>query len=399
MNNCSVTNYKNNTVFFFCTLLTAFLPILFKVFGLHKGFSSILCTALTTFILIFCYCVNSKTLLTKKFVFLVLLNAISLALSVGLNGGVGVMLVYVNMILMLHMFNNVYFTKKQCQIIHLFMSAYLIYWVFSLDISLVWKSFVYEPNMNYINPCTMAIITLIAYYHFLIFCNLTFKRKWVRFSIYFALTAFALYFIDQAVCRASLMSLFAFFVFLLIKEKLIANYKKILFTVLLCSFLFPVLYIALYYTIDGINFFGKNLFTGRQVVWSSTYKNIFENVFLGAGSGNTIQLRNTLMDDAHNFFLGIWKNLGFVPVVSIWLLLLSGKSVSEIYGVNKLAKIMFLTSIIASTVETVLNGSEYYIFYLTLLITVNDETTEMIQNTNKINSIQTGNLEEIQNDT
>ena len=363
---------NKNTILFFSIFLISILPIIFKTLNLHSGFSSTTCTALTTLILFFCYCVNANKILSVDFLVLTLINIASLLITISFRGAVGVSIIYLNILLLLQLLNNATFTKRQCQFLHLCIALPLLFWILSLNTELAWKAYVCEPDGTYVNPCTMAIITLACFYHFIIFFDLTIRTKWLRNIAYIVLSLFAIYFIDTAVCRASLMSLFAYWGLSLFQKKIATNYKMVLTAILLFSFIFPIVYIGLYYLIGNINFFGKNLFTGRQIVWSSVYENILEFPIFGAGSGNTIaNVDNGFMDDAHNLFLGIWKNIGIIPVISIFLMFLFGKNLSSISGTNKKAKIMFLTCFIVSTVETVFNGSEYYIFYITLLITVN----------------------------
>lgn len=371
--NYDTPDYKKNTTLFLSVLLVSLLPIFFKELHIHEAFSSIPCTIATTVILFFCYIVNQKKLLTRQFILWLLLNAVSLVIPVMHGGALGVATVHVNTFLLVHLLNNTLFSKKQCQIVHLCTATYLLLWILSLDRELAWKSFVFESDGSYVNPCTMAIMMLSCYYHFIIFLDLTLRKKWIRNVLFIILSVFAVTIINETVCRASLMSFLGFWLFSILKKPIENNYKKILFIVLMISFLFPILYIFLSYSIDNVNFFGKNFFSGRDVVWRSVYENIFDHIFFGAGSGDTIKLGRGSMDDAHNLFLGIWKNVGIIPVVSTFITILSGKNINTISNKNIKAKLMFLTCFIVSTVETVFNGPEYYMFYLTLLITVREE--------------------------
>lgn len=383
--NYNTAVHKKNVSLFLCVFLVSLLPMLFKELHIQESFSSIPCTISTTFTLFCCYILNQKKLITEQFILWLLFNATSLIISVGFGGALGVATVHINTFLLVHLLNNTLFSKKQCQIVHLCTAIYLLMWIIPLDRELAWKSFVYEPDGSYVNPCTMAIMMLSCYYHFIIFCDLTFRKKWIKNIIYMILSVFAITIINEAVCRASLMSFIGFWIFSIFKKQIKNNYKKILFITLIISFLFPILYIFLSFSMENVNFFGKKFFSGRDGVWISVYENIFNHFFFGAGSGNTIKLGSGSMDDTHNLFLGIWKNIGIIPVISTFRTILNGKNIREISDRNIKAKLMFLTCFIVSTVETVFNGSEYYMFYLTLLITVREEPN-LVSNVKELSS-------------
>ena len=146
---------------------------------------------------------------------------------------------------------------------------------------------------------------------------------------------------------------------------------------------FPLVYIGLSFVLGNFEFLGKNFFTQRDNVWKDVYELIFSSPLFGVGSENDIYLMGRMMDDAHNLFLGIWKNIGLIPMISMAVVFCQGENIKKVTPENRLSKIAFLSAFLINMVETLLNGSEYYIFYFTFLLTI-QETTKETPNTEVI---------------
>lgn len=363
-----------NTITYWLVLLFSVFPFVFKYLGIQERFSSIQGTIATTVVLLVCFFMNFKQVVNKNRLICLLINLLFLTVTVMFKGGLGVATIHINMLLALWIFNNMKFKRKQCATIHILTAVLLLFWLLSLDMSLMWKSFVFEPSGLYVNPCTVAILGLACYYHAIAFFELIHtKKKFFKRCFYIAITVAAGILIVNTVCRSSLMAFFVFFVLLFFKDKVSRKYQTILTYALIFVLVFPIVYIYLAQVMEGFEFFGKNFFTQRDNVWKSVYSLIFEEPILGAGSNSDIFLMGGLMDDAHNLFLGIWKNIGIVPMVTMFIVLRQGKNLKKVTKQNQIMKIMFLTGLVISTVETMLNGSEYYVFYLTFLMTVAED--------------------------
>lgn len=370
---------KNGVIFPFIFLL-AVSPMLLKWggFGIQERFSSPLSIVLDLVFLLACYFFYDDHKEFKNFYLLLLVNVISLAITFTFYAGMGVVLVYINMLLAINLFNTMEFSKEECAALHLSVSVLLGIWLACVDTSQVANAYMCEPNGLYINPCTFGLVALAFYYHATIAVNLLFqkKEKWKEL-FHIGLFLIGLYLVYLSACRASLLSFLAFAVIQVYKEFVAKNYRKILRLFLIASFVFPFAYLAIYYVIGGFNFFGKNFFTGRQILWESTLKLIFNNPVFGSGSGATIWYKDVFYDDPHHLFFGLWKAIGIIPVISLFIVLGRGKNIKNPTSQQILPKIMFLTCLIISTVETVLNGSEFYIFFFTLLITCRENNDQL----------------------
>ena len=295
-------------------LLVSILPFLLKWMGLQERFSSVTCSIITIVALLLCYLMNFNKVSTKNRIVILIINIISLVFSLVLHGNWGVVTVHINMLLMLFLLNNMTFSKKQCLWIHGTQAVFIFLWLQTLDTELMWKSFVFEPSGLYVNPCTVAIMAFACFSHFFILINsIKTKRLFSQLAICIVcliITASTFSFIVDTRCRSSLLALCLAIILFIFKKKVASKYSFYIKCAVLVTMFFPVLYIGLSFVLENFEFFGKNFFTQRDNVWQSVYELIFANPLFGAGSENDIYLMGKLMDDAHNLFLGIWKNIG-----------------------------------------------------------------------------------------
>ncbi len=367
------SNYRIQ-ISFVSILLISILPFIFKFLGINDRFSSIPCTIITSILLIFCYLINFKLISNKDTLLIVLVNIVSLIVTLLLEGALGVITIYVNMLLMLFLFNNLKFPKLYCLWVHAIQAIAILLWLQTLDTTYIWRAYVTEPSGLYVNPCTVAIMALASFYHIFI-CVTSFEidNKYVK-VLFWALTIYAfaktyLLILDSG-CRASLLALLLFCISFALKDKIASKYSFCIKAAVIFCLTFPLIYIGLSLMVGNFEFFGKGFFTQRDNVWQSVYELIYKSPIIGVGSENDILLMGHLMDDAHNLFLGIWKNIGLIPMFTLGLMFSQGKNIDDVTPLNRVAKMAFLTAFFISTVETVLNGNEYYIFYFTLLLTM-----------------------------
>lgn len=363
-----------NKLTFVIIMLVSILPFFLKWIGIQARFSSVVCSIITIGLLLICYLVNFNKVSTRSNLIILIVNIISLLFSLVLHENFGVATVHINMLLMVFVLNNITLSKKQCLWIHTIQAILIFMWLQTLDTELMWKSFVFEPNGLYVNPCTVAIMTVSCFCHFFIVAHgLAPKGLFCKLTIYvacLAITVRTFLFITETICRASLLTFCLFLVLFALKKNVMRKYGFYIKCAVLATMLFPLFYIVLSFALENFDFFGKGFFTQRDNVWMIVYKLIFSSPLFGVGSENDIYLMGRLMDDAHNLFLGIWKNIGLIPMISIAVVFCQGKNIKKVTPENQLSKIAFLSAFLLSMVETVLNGSEYYIFYFTFLLTI-----------------------------
>ncbi len=346
-------------------------PFVLRKIGLVERFSSPLSLIINLALISLCYVVEGR--ISKKFIFLMGVNIICLIVTMFVYGSLGAIITHLNMLLMINYFNEKKLPKSNVAFLHLATAILLILWFLSLDIGAF--NNIYEQSGLLINPCTFGILTLACAYHFLASTDYILKKGYLKVVVYAVIIVIAVYYIDFSMCRASLLTLVVFVCLLPFRQTAVKNYKVFMLAFLSISILLPFIYIILFNIIGRFEILGKNLFTGRQYLWSSTIKllsNPFNFIF-GAGSGANIEYTNGVFyDEPHNMLLGIFKNVGIIAMFTVFTLFCTGKNTRKISKININSRLIFLSCIIISTFETVINGSEFYLFFLTFLLTAED---------------------------
>lgn len=145
-------------------------------------------------------------------------------------------------------------------------------------------------------------------------------------NLLIALISFGLQF--YYISRTALLGCL-FFVFLIIvcRAWRTATFKKS--TVFWTIFVFSMLGVLLAYLYSEVLFpavghgniiiLGKDLFTGRQIVWHFTFESIKKNFFFGVGNHLNDDLYaagyNEWIKNAHNQYLGVLAGYGFFPFI------------------------------------------------------------------------------------
>ncbi len=366
-----ILKMKEKLVVFPFIFLLILSPFLLKTIGVHERFSSPISIVVNFLLLLASYIIYKKQEEFEDFYTIFMCNLLALIVTLFFYSGSGAAITYINMILMINLFNNLRLSKYQGVLLHGAISIYLAFWLLSIDTSQVANAYMEDPSGLYINPCTFGILSLAFYFHTTICVNFLLEDKKVeRIVLNVLLFAVALYLVDLSRCRASLLALLAFGGLQFFKDFIKKHYRGVLLGALATSLIFPLVYLAIYQMGGTFEFLGKSFFTGRQLLWDSTIDLITKSPILGSGTNIEIYYKdNIYYDEPHNLFLGIWKSLGLLPVITLFILFISGKNVDKVDKTNVLAKIMFVACLVISTVETVLNGSEYYLFFLPLLLT------------------------------
>ena len=138
----------------------------------------------------------------------------------------------------------------------------------------------------------------------------------------------------------------------------------------------PFIYLSVIKYIEKIELFEKSIFT-RSTVWESTINLIKSHPIIGCGTRPDIMLDSGgYTTSAHNVFLGVWKTIGIVPLITLMIYLVRGKNIKYVSKENYLAKKAFLCCMLVCIFETMLNDSDIYIFFITLLMTIRENETE-----------------------
>lgn len=293
------------------------------------------------------------------------LNIISIIITLNLYSGIGVALNYLNLFLCFMIFNTVEFSEKAIMITRIMMTVGILCFLITSTYSVEWGfiSF-YDKNGSLINNNTVSLIFVALYIHLSAFllkrCT---KPRIIALFILFAFCFVSVYVLG---CRSAML-FFVLYVFLIIFSKKIAtrniSIRKLCITFLIISFIFPLLYIFLYNQIGNFEIMGKSMFSGREIVWLEAYKHIQNSPLFGSGTEFIINYGNSATMSTHNMLLGLWKNLGIVPVISFvsFYVLDNGPKIEKNIMISKIA------IIIIAFFESFLMDSRLYLLFLLAL--------------------------------
>ncbi len=368
---------ENNKFVYYSVLIMICIPFIFYWTGVHDLFSSPLSIGITTVIIISCVIKEYNIICNSTDVFFLLINLPFLFLSVILYEGLGAILTFCNLIGFLLLFNNLRFTKKQVQCTRLAITILLLIFIMSLKIKQNYQSIIiHDVKGNLINPNTFGLLTTAIYFHTFLLIDSTIKQKPGKFIALTALTCISLKYIYLSDCRSALGSVILFLIFYTVKIVHLKNYKRMLSYIVIAALVIPIIYIQILPNIRNVELFGKSL-TTRNLVWKSTIDFIKTHPILGCGTKSDIlMMAREYTASAHNVFLGIWKTIGIVPMLTLMIYLQRGENIAHISAQNDTSKRAFLCSMAICIFETMLNDSDTYIFFITLLLTIQENSME-----------------------
>jgi hypothetical protein len=316
--------------------------------------------------------INLKAVTKRRDFGMFIVTILLLFASLLKNGSLGVVITFLNMCMFLVLLNNISFSLRQVQIIRVVTIVLLVYLISGFKLR--WKYgilWVYDGFDN-INLNTYGILLLVLYFNVVSLIGLIVKKRLVRDIAFVVSTVAALYYIWQSECRSAIISM-VFLVGIMFIDRV--NYKKVLFLLVLAGAIVPILYISSYEVLGNIQFLGKSLYTGREVVWLHTWEIIKNAPILGSGTSESLVISiGEITDSAHNIYLAFWKTIGLAPTLLFVWCLLNGRHVDDMTPHNVLSKKAFLACMVVSLVETLLNDANYNFLFMMLLMEVDENS-------------------------
>ena len=138
---------------------------------------------------------------------------------------------------------------------------------------------------------------------------------------------------------------------------------------LISSLLFTLLYVQLAENYGDIEMFDKKLFSGRQYVWESAFKQIRKYPIFGSGTDFAmISAQGETTQSTHNTVLGLLRTLGIIPTVTF--LIYAGKTLDfkKKTRVDKYAQFAFISCLVVSFFEQLLTERFMYMLFLSFLL-------------------------------
>ena len=358
MTNTTTKKYLNIRDYLLCVLpILAFVSMQYRVNATLLNASLII----TFFVLISIWLLSVNYFTATDFIILVI-NILSLLITIAFFPGTGVALNFLNLLLCFMIFNKVGFSEKAVTITRLMLIVGILSFLITSTYSIEWDwvSF-YDKNGSLINNNTVSLILVALYIHLSTFL-LKKKKKW-RYILVIGLFAFCVVSVNVLGCRSAMLFFLLYSILILLRKKILEREKsvrKLCIVFLIISFCLPIVYLFLYNQIGNFEIMGKSFFSGREKVWSEAYQQIKISPLFGSGTKFVIDYGKDVTESTHNMLLGLWKNLGIIPMISvICFYALNNRPKTE---TNVIISIIAITSI--ACFESFLMDSRLYLLFL-----------------------------------
>ena len=258
--------------------------------------------------------VNASSVINRNTLFALCVCIASIGVTCFTYGAAGTGLTVICVIICNIIFKNICLSKKMFDLIHFLSAIGIIFFLVQFDITTISARFVVSPSGGYLNTNIYGILVLAVVFHLYCIINVI-KQKMVRKIVFVGITVYGAYLIWISGCRTAIISLCVALGLLLLKTKCYEadSYKMIIKCVMWIIIIFPVLYILLYHNTNNMTFLGKNLFSGRQLIWENAFKSVLEHPVLGSGNSIKIYSGGLYTEVCHNMLISVLKAFGTVP--------------------------------------------------------------------------------------
>jgi len=346
-------------------LLLSFIFVLFILTELAK---TLLITI--TFILLFCLMFLNLRSIRNEYVILIFFNILSVICTLVMYKGIGVALIFLTLLLSCVCFNSISFSKEARR------WAYLICCL-GLLVMLASASDIYRPYGwlvfidkygNVVNNNTLGIFSVGFCFCLVTWNDIRKGKKWKKI-ISFVTFAVTFYFVFLTECRSAMLVLLLYFVLQLVIKKKLSDivFRRSVMFVLLLSLLFTFFYAVLYSVWPNARRWGKELFSGREGIWIVSCEQIKTNLIFGSGTEFTV----SGFESVHNMLLGVWKNMGVIPMISIIAVFVIRGRVP----ISRKQQIMLLSILIFSFFESFMMDFKFLLLFVFLLTGTNESST------------------------
>lgn len=302
---------------------------------------------------------------------LIMITILSLIITVIMHTGTGSALLTFNLILFILIFNNIQVSTFFYKAMHLFCAIGLTYYLLQINMNTSYTTIVQDKFGNLLNTNVVALWTLASFLHWVCYLDTVKLNKYIKIILYILISFLSGYYIFMCNSRTAILSIFAFWIlsFLLKKSIKRTTFRIVTMVILAISVILPIIYLILFKYLSNFMLFGKNFFSGRQLVWQSVIDLIKEYPVFG--SGNDFLLTNvdrSYTASAHNMLLGLIKMFGFLPAFSIFIYFVNNNANKSLGERNRISQIAFLSSLICCFFESFYTYSHLYLFFLLFLL-------------------------------
>ncbi len=314
--------------------------------------------------------------------FVLIANALMCVCTMLLYKGAGVVIIFMNLLAACIVFNKISFgTKTVRRVYFICWAGLLLYCATASSISREydWLSF-YDRNGKLVNNNSLGILAVSLCFSFLLWNNM---RKGARYKKIFSILGYFVGFLMCFFtgCRSSMLVLIIYILlsFVFRRGLPIKTLRRIIIIIFCTSLLFTILYVSLYKVVPNATILGKSLFSGRETLWADTFEQIMISPLFGTG---TTLILSSDFESVHNMLLGLWKNVGLLPMISV---IFSFLMVSRVSLTHK-QKIMLISVLFFAFFESFMMDFRFLFLYAFLLLGT-DVANESANETNKVQGV------------
>ena len=322
------------------------------------------------------FMVNIKYLKFWQFC-LVLINLLSLTMTLVLSNGdgLGVVLTAFYFTTSIVLYNSISFDKKAINISrYIICGAILVLFAMSKYTKIANGNWINvsdgitgeEINNNSISiliaAVTLLFVVLLKKYY-----EIKGKGSLAVVGVITVLGMFAAYLFSG---RIAIASIAFFFVLLMLRGIKVKSslYRPLCIIMFILAIIIPVIYINLYHLVGNFNFMGKDFFTGRQDIWNSAFEQIYAHPIFGSGTALNFYEIGYSTESTHNAMLGIWKNVGIIPLVTVIICFFNRR-----YEYIKLEDRAIFAFLVIMFTESFFMDSHFSFIFLALMLRSHDQ--------------------------
>jgi len=344
----------------------------------NKKFEIIVLIA--TFAVMACLLLLTKVNRKPTVLVLLMLNAASLTVTGIFYSSWGSIVQFLNLLLMMFVFNEVVISKKTYRRIHFISFALLTFYLMTLKIVNNNLSRVYDLWGNRINPNLVSVLFFAAFLHLMCYLDAFKMPKKFGGLVKIAAAVFFFIKIDQYESRSILLAFALFWVLAIFIKKDVTyiKIKTIVVIVLAISVLFSLLYVIMHIRLGEVQILGKSLYTGREIIWRSAFEQIVDSPIFGSGNVSKFDSVNGTMTYAsHHTVLGLWKILGIVPLLTFIFSLVARRTQRAPANELRLPKIIIVSILPICFFESFFIDAAIYVYFTLFLLRHTEKEREL----------------------
>ena len=316
----------------------------------------------------------------RIFIVILCLNVASLMVTMAFHKGLGVTLLFMNVLLASFIFNNIRVERWAYIMLHLIPA--LLWLVFC--IAAIKGSFYYgetyqgETYWGYqcfgmiINENTIGLLSLCSIFHWACLIEQLPARRMTRILATIAISAFPAWRMIQAGCRSVFMAMIIFGVLCFVLRGPIPyrTYYFLVLGVILFSLLFAFVYVIFIERLELGEIMGRDS-TSRVYIWEAAFELIKQYPIFGSGT----EIRMVLLDSAHNTILSWFKTIGLLPTITYSFFLVKRRPGNDI-PYSKVAQAAVLAGLIIGFFESYYADSFFYMSFMLFLLNPESKSLE-----------------------